>query len=378
MFEATLKNRISAHFAPVTITFPIPEDQYEQVILALEKSQIGDARVQDCLVEDVCAPNCPALGRMTGTMANVDELDWLAREMESFDRYEMLRFNAAAERFDISSVDKLMNLSFCSREVTVVSDFNDLERIGKWHYLTLRGSCASEELEKVDGKETALRLITGQAGCVTQYGVVYDNGMKLEKLYDQRHLPPTWMAENCLLELEIGAPGEADPQKHEWLQLPTSQIRLERAMLRAGVDSCEEMQIILSDSRLPDEVSCALDIEHESLFELNQMCQACAYFLDADFEKLGAVCQMAKPTCAAHIRQLAENFDQFDFAPNVHTPEELGKYMIQRSGHHEYDESLEKFYNYGDYGVRRMLQDDGEFVDRAYRAHYIHDRFILF
>ena len=52
MFEATLKNRISAHFAPVTITFPIPEDQYEQVILALEKSQIGDARVQDCLIDN--------------------------------------------------------------------------------------------------------------------------------------------------------------------------------------------------------------------------------------------------------------------------------------------------------------------------------------
>ena len=88
VFEATLKNRSSAHFAPVTISFPIPEDQYEQVILALEKNQIGDARVQDCLVVDVCAPNCPALVRVTGTMANVDELDWLGKQLESFDRYE--------------------------------------------------------------------------------------------------------------------------------------------------------------------------------------------------------------------------------------------------------------------------------------------------
>ena len=80
MFEATLKNRISAHFAPVMITFPIPEDQYEQVILALEKSQIGDARVQDCLIDNVRAVNCPALVRMTGTMANVDELDWLGKQ----------------------------------------------------------------------------------------------------------------------------------------------------------------------------------------------------------------------------------------------------------------------------------------------------------
>ena len=86
--------------------------------------------------------------------------------------------------------------------------------------------------------------------------------------------------------------------------------------------------------------------------------------------KLGAVCQMVKPVCAANIRQLAENLDQFDFAPNVHTPEELGKYMIQQSGHYEYDENLEDFYNYGDYGVKRMLQEDGVFVDRGYVSYH--------
>ena len=173
MFEATLKNRISAHLAPVTITFPIPEDQYEQVILALKKSQIGDARVQDCLIDNVHAPNCPALLRMTGTMANVDELDWLGKQLESFDRYELLQFNAAVERFGLSAADELIDLSFCARDVTVVSDFNDLELVGKRHYLTVHGACDSEELENLDGKETALALISGQPGYVTRYGVVY-------------------------------------------------------------------------------------------------------------------------------------------------------------------------------------------------------------
>mgnify|MGYP006910795668 CR=1 FL=1 len=107
MFEATLKNRSSAHFAPVTSTFPIPEDQYEQAILALEKSQIGDARVQDCLIDNVHTPNCPALVRMAGAMANVDELDWLGKQLESFDRYELLQFNAAVERFGLLSNNKL-------------------------------------------------------------------------------------------------------------------------------------------------------------------------------------------------------------------------------------------------------------------------------
>ena len=370
MFEATLKNRISAHFAPVTITFPIPEDQYEQAILALEKSQIGDARVQDCLVVDVCAPNCPALNRMTGTMANVDELDWLGKQLESFDRYELLQFNAAVERFGLSAADELIDLSFCTREVTVISDFTDLEKTGKRHYLTVHGACDSEELENLDGKETALALISGQPGYVTQYGVVYDNGIKLEQAYDRKHLPPIWMAENCILELKIRATGEDDPKKQEWVQLLASRIKLERAMLRAGIPSCGEMQMLFSGSRFPDAVDCALDFEQESLFELNQLCRACSNFKEQNFVKLGAVCQMAKPTCAANIRQLAENLDQFDFAPNVHTPEELGKYMIQQSGHYEYDENLKDFYNYGDYGVKRILQDDGVFVDRGYVSYH--------
>ena len=370
MFEATLKNRISAHFAPVTITFPIPEDQYEQAILALEKSQIGDARVQDCLIDNVHAPNCPALVRMTGTMANVDELDWLGKQLESFDRYELLQFNAAVDRFGLSAADELIDLSFCARDVTVVSDFNDLELVGKRHYLTVHGACDPKELENLDGKETALALISGQPGYVTRYGVVYDNGIKLEQAYDRKHLPPIWMPESCIMELKLRATGEDDPKKQEWVQLPTSQIKLERAMLRAGIPSCGEMQMLVSDSRFPDEVDCTLDVEHGSLFELNRLCQTCAYFLDADFEKLGAVCQMVKPACAANIRQLAKNLDQFDLAPGVHTPEELGKYMIQRSGHYEYDENLEDFYNYGDYGVKQMLQEDGVFVDRGYVSYH--------
>ena len=60
--------------------------------------------------------DCPALLRMTNTMANVDELDWLGKQLESFDRYELLQFNAAVERFGLSAADELIDLSFCARE----------------------------------------------------------------------------------------------------------------------------------------------------------------------------------------------------------------------------------------------------------------------
>lgn len=366
MFEATLRNRSQLELGSLTISFPIPEERYENVIFALKNLQIGDERKQDCCIDSIRAPDCPALCRMSGTLANVDELDWLGRKLESFDQYELLQVSAAAERFGLCSADELIDLSFCARDVTIISDFKDLELVGKRHYLTVHGACDPKELENLDGKETALALISGQPGYVTRYGVVYDNGMKLEQAYDRKHLPPIWMPESCIMELKLRATGEDDPKKQEWVQLPATRMKLERAMLRAGIASCGEMQILFSGSRFPDAVDCALDFEHESLFELNQLCRACSNFKEQDFVKLGAVCQMAKPTCAANIRQLAENLDQFDFAPNAHTPEELGRYMIQRSGHYEYDENLEDFYNYGDYGVNRMLQEDGVFVDRGY------------
>ena len=370
MFKASLKNNNIPELGTVTVEFPIPEAQYEETIRALNGIQSGAVVEQDCFVADIGTADCPALERLIGTMANVDELDWLGKQLESFDRYGLLQFNAAVERFGLSAADELIDLSFCAREVTVVSDFNDLELVGKRHYLTVHGACDPKELENLDGKETALALISGQPGYVTRYGVVYDNGMKLEQAYDRKHLPPIWMAANSILELKIRATGEDDPKKQEWVQLPTSQIKLERVTLRAGIASCGEMQMLFSGSRFPDAVDCALNFEQESPFELNQLCRACLNFKEQNFVKLGAVCQMAKPTCAANIRQLAENLDQFDFAPNVHTPEELGKYMIQQSGHYEYDENLEDFYNYGDYGVKRMLQEDGVFVDRGYVSYH--------
>ena len=370
MFEATLRNRSQPELGSLTISFPIPEERYENVIFALKNLQIGDAGKQDCCIESIRAPDCPALLRMTNTMANVDELDWLGKQLESFDRYELLQFNAAVERFGLSAADELIDLSFCAREVTVISDFTDLEKAGKRHYLTVHGACDPKELEDLDGKETALALISGQPGYVTRYGVVYDNGIKLEQAYDRKHLPPIWMPESRIMELKIRATGKDDPKKQEWVQLPASRIKLERAMRRVGIASCGEMQMLVTDSRFPDEVNCALDVEHGSLFELNQLCRACSNFKEQNFVKLGAVCQMAKPECAANLLQLAENLDQFDFAPGVHTPEEYGRYMIQKSGHFEYDENLDEFYNYGDYGVQRMLQEDGVFVDRGYVSYH--------
>ena len=51
------------------------------------------------------------------------------------------------------------------------------------------------------------------------------------------------------------------------------------------------------------------------------------------------------------------------------TPEEYGKYMIQKSGRFDYDENLDAFYDYEKYGTERMNEEDGMFTDRGYIAY---------
>ena len=144
MFKASLKNNNIPELGTVTVEFPIPEAQYEETIRALNGIQSGAVVEKDCFVADIGTADCPALERLIGTMANVDELDWLGKQLESFDRYELLQFNAAVERFGLSAADELIDLSFCAREVTVVSDFNDLELVGKRHYRN-RSGCSSRQ-----------------------------------------------------------------------------------------------------------------------------------------------------------------------------------------------------------------------------------------
>ena len=144
---------------------------------------------------------------------------------------------------------------------------------------------------------------------------------------------------------------------------------IDRALLRGGITDPADVRLQLESSQLPDEVDVLLDMEYEALADLNELAEATDGLSNADMEKLGAVVMLAKPKSAAQIKNLAESLDLFDFAPGAHTPQEYGKYMIQQSGHFEYDENLDAFYDYEKYGTERMNEEDGMFTDRGYIAY---------
>ena len=369
MMSAVLSNPGHPKYGVATIPFPIPRDQYTYCMDLLEALEIGDTVKADCkVVEFDSAYN--VLKHMEQCTVNVEELNYLAKRLESFDTGEAAQFQAMAHKLELFELKDLINLTFCCQQATVITDFSDLAAVGRDHYMNLHGGSASvDELNKLDSEETARRLIESGGGTITPYGVVYDNGMKLEQVYDGRFFPCYYYEPNAITVAVISKAEPEDTEHITWLFLPMIQEEIDRALLRGGITDPADVRLRLEDSQLPNEVDVLLDMEYETLSDLNELAEATDGLSKADMKKLGAVVTMTKPQNAEQVKNLAENLDLFDFAPGAHTPEEYGKYMIRQSGHFDYDENLDEFYDYEGYALQRMNEEDGMFTDRGYIAY---------
>ena len=369
MIRAVLSNPSHPEYGVATIPFPIPHDQYARCMELLEALEIGDAVKADCKVEKIDS-FYTVLKRTEMLTVNVEELNYLAKRLDSFDTGEAAQFQAMAHKLELFELKDLINLTFCCQQATVITDFSDISAVGRNHYMNLHGGSARvDELEALDGVETARQLIENGNGAVTPYGVVYDNGMKLEPVYDGRFFLCYYYKPNAIT---VAVTSKAEPEDTEhitWLFLPMTQEEIDRALQRAGITDPADIRLRLEDTQLPDEADMLLDMEQESLADLNALAQATDALSSDDMEKLGAVVMLAKPQNAEQIKNLAENLDLFDFALGAHTPVEYGKYMIQQSGRFEYDENLDEFYDYEKYGLQRMGEEDGMFTDRGYIAY---------
>lgn len=224
MMQMALSNAVHPEYGVVTIPFPIPEEEYGHCLELLEALEIGNAVNRDCKVQEV-QDGPPILKRLEGSRVNLDELDYLAKRLDSSDINEAAKFQAMTVKWGLFEMTDLINLTFWCQQATIITDFSDLEDIGRRHYMPLNGgSCSTEELERLDARKAALDLIlNSESTCVTPYGVVYDNDMKLEHHYDGQHFP-CYLCQPAMLVVGI-FPKNAPEGSSEttWLTLTCSE-----------------------------------------------------------------------------------------------------------------------------------------------------------
>lgn len=93
------------------------------------------------------------------------EPDYLAKRLDSSDTMGIAQYQAMTVKLNLRGMTDLISLTFCSQQATVITDFSDLEAVGREHYMSVRwsfqrsGQCPADGYEHSAGI-SAVRLFT--------------------------------------------------------------------------------------------------------------------------------------------------------------------------------------------------------------------------
>ena len=101
---------------------------------------------------------------------NIEELNFLAKRMESFDKCEQSQFDAAVSIFRPKTVEALINYTYNLPRFTLISDFSTLNAIGVSHILNRKQVMSLDEMSSTDFAKIGKELMQSGKGITTPWG----------------------------------------------------------------------------------------------------------------------------------------------------------------------------------------------------------------
>ena len=360
--RAIISNRSRPDYGQITVPLPIPDEQYDQVIEKLESFRIGDFRSCDCRVDEIS--DCPpVLKRLEGTQVNIDELDYLAKRLDSFTPKELAAFQGMVEKMDYTEVFDMINLSFYCGEITVITDFSDLTAIGRNHVLAQQGAVSVEELEKMDLAGIGKDLIASGKGTVTPYGIVFDNDVDILTLYNCEAFPDYHYKAS---KIDVAVVSPYTYTATTALYLPASQKQIERTFQRFLQFERGDFQLCIENVEPPvPEAWREKLLEQSEIFAYNNAAAAMARLEESQYEKFAAAVRYTGAESPAQIQKVAD-LDMFEFISGAQDADDVGRHIILESGHFEVDPNLEDYIDFEAYGRDHLRYGEGEFSPYGY------------
>lgn len=337
------------------VIFPCTEAEYQAACKALALKD------NYAFVRDVVEPKTLALKK--DTFVNLDEINYLAKRMDSFDQKELFSFFAAIETGDYVSTKDLINLTFNQTCYTLIRDVSNLKNIGYNRVLSSRGCIGVDELEKMDLEKIGRELLSTGKGIPTNYGLLFRNeNVAFEDVYKGKGFPAYYYTGGEVLGVEIEKGGEKD-----YIYFPCEGTEIDRALKRIGASDISECNKNVD--------YCGGDGEWEEYFNgllqkndmesINSISSAINR-LGADSEaisenlyKLSSVMEFAGVTFddTEKVIRLARCLDEFEYYSEIGNDYNLGTKLIEN----EIGEAAEKIDDYIDYEkyAQDFLEENG-------------------
>ncbi|WP_326906986.1 antirestriction protein ArdA [Sedimentibacter sp. MB31-C6] len=342
-----------------TIWFPIEEENLDKICSELG---IGMTTEPNCHIENSMDRNF--INILHDKNCNIDELNYLMKRLDGFSKKEIERFYATSFAENPKTMAELINLSFNMHCYSLVSDFNDLEKVGKDLYLTERQAVSTKELDELDGESYAMDVIKNNPNpIITPYGVLYKNSNVPEQVYNGKQFPP-YIWKETIAAAQLTAKGE-----NEYIYLPCSDVEVEKALMRLETPYLHDCEVAVDSHSFPDSI---LNIVSESttpvikVDALNNLAKHYSEMGSQDTRYFEKLMDHIKPRTIDEVFALAESMYEFELFDGIKDMESYGRYMICESGRFEYDPNLEEYIDFKRYGGEKIAQEDGAFSDKGY------------
>ena len=311
----------------------------------------------------VIGTNYAALKWLVTDFADVDELNFLAKCLDSFDKNELNIFEAVCETREPRSVAEMINITYNIYNYTLVQDMSSMESIGRTHFKAVHIGWNPGEMENADLAKIGRELIHSGKGKVTEKGMLFEHeGAKFINEYDGHNFPE-YLYDHCRILAEL-----KKEDRKEYLYLPTHELAINKTLKRLGATNADECSIRLEDKETDNLwFERVQDITAtESIYATNNVLHAVERAERNDeLDKLEAVIDFADRYDSASIIKLEDNIDNFQYFDDVYDKEGLGRALIDENGDYFIHEDIEEFFMFEQYAESVMNECDCKFCDNG-------------
>lgn len=339
------------------LSFPASENYIES---ALERIGAPKGKIQ--FVAEELQPE--ELNLLRNNLVNIDEINYLAKRIDSFYAEEPQKFYVAAKHEGFNTVKDLINLTFNLACYTLIQDIGNADKIGRKHYLTMHGGITKTQEEEIDFAKIGKELMQSGKFIWTDYGLLFKNAeIEFNEVYDGRNFPPYWYDGERLMSVEIEFEG-----RKEYIYLPCEEIAIQKAIQRLGADDPSRCVYSLDEYEFDSEAlqeKIGQHLNNDDIYEINN-------FIDiinnagVDIDKLMALIKCGDDDSLAAATILAERIEEFEYIRNMDDSEDVGKYIINNSCEYELSEELEDFFDFSSFGDYFADENNGQFINGGF------------
>lgn len=354
-----IKLKIKYGNSQTALRFPCTE---KEMNAELERIHAEDVTPLELYVSEVVFPE--ELDFLQDRFANLDEVNYLAKRMDSFFGNEEYQFYEAMKLEGFDTLPDLINLSFNLNRYPLIRDIGDMGKIGREYLLTVNGCIPAHDEDDPKYAQLGRELIQSGNGIFTEHGMLFvDENTPFQRSYDGQTFPAYLYDPGvlCVAKAEYGG-------KTEYLYFPCEEEAIDKAFARLGTPTPDDVELSWEDICIDSDkwVGRFKEIAaEEGVYEVNRLANA-INSADMDLEKLWAVAEYGKAEDAKQLSRLAENLDCFTFIIGASNYEEVGIYVTENNADFSVNPSVEKFFDYKAFGKYIGDAYYGEFVDGGF------------